>query len=125
MYSLLQVRCSVQMANAFVEWVDSLMKESKYSNAEFARRGGVSESYISKIRNEERGVGYDFCVAVSQVFNVPLTEVYRNAGLLPPVSKATSDKEQLLYLYDQLKPEGQEDLISYAHFLLEKQERSA
>ena len=125
MYSLLQVRYSIQMANSFVEWVDSLMKEFKLSNAEFARRGDVSESYISKIRNEERGVGYDFCSAISKVFNIPLAEVYRAAGLLPPIAKSTAQKEQLNYLYDHLKEVGQEDLISYAHFLLEKQERSS
>lgn len=107
------------------EFIQSELTKRGWSQADFARRSGLTTGGVSMLLNQTRKPSTDTLAIIAQVFNLPLEEVYRIAGLLPPIAKSTAQKEQLNYLYDHLKEVGQEDLISYAHFLLEKQERSS
>lgn len=123
MSSLHGVIFSVQMSSNFLEWFETLMTQNGITNAEFARRGGVSESIISKVRNQERGIGFEFCQAVSKVFDIPLQNVYRKAGLLPSIEDNELGSEELIFLFRSLSIDGQKEILKYARFLLSEEKK--
>ena len=113
------------METDFSAWLFTELKLRDWTQADLANKSGLSQGAISKVVNKQRKPGFDFCEGLSRALKLPVETIFEAAGLLPPIAKSTAQKEQLNYLYDHLKEVGQEDLISYAHFLLEKQERSS
>lgn len=109
----------------FDEWLSGEMEKRSWSQSDLARHAGLSQAQVSRVANGLRPPGNDFCLAVAKAFKLPVEIVMRKAGLLPPDGEKTEQKDELVYLFDQLKQAGQEDLINYAHFLLEKQDRGA
>ena len=121
--SILHVTNLVSM-DTFGEWINGQLTLRGWSQADLARATGMDSAVISNLINNRRGAGADSCKAIASALKIPPEIVMRAAGLLPPVAEHTEQKEELNYLYSQLKKEGQEDLVTYARFLLEKQERA-
>lgn len=109
----------------FDEWLSGEMEKRGWSQSDLARHAGLSQAQVSRVANGLRPPGNDFCLAVAKAFRLPVEKVMRKAGLLPPEGDKSDQKDELVYLFEQLKQAGQDDLVNYAHFLLEKQERGA
>ena len=114
----------VSMEN-FSEWINQELKKRGWSQADLARASGRDPGVISNLINNRRGYGADLVKDIAIGLKVPQEIAMRAAGILQPVPEITEQNEEISYLFDQLKKEGKEDLIIYARFLLEKQERSS
>lgn len=118
------VICCYLMENEFVKWLSLEMKKRGISQAELARRSGVTQGTISRIMGGERNIGNDVATSISQALKLPLEEVMRAAGLLPQIPKATAKKDELLYLYDQLPEKEKDNLIKYIRVTITLLEQS-
>jgi len=111
------------MRNDFGNWLKLEREKRDLTQADLARLASVNRAVINKIETGTNPTP-ETLRSIGKGLKIPLENIFRAAGILPEVSKSSSQKDDLLYLYDQLKKEGQEDLVTYARFLLEKQERA-
>lgn len=70
----------------FVGWLTCKMSEIGWSNSELARRAGVVPSTISMIVSRKNQPTWELCSGIAKAFDLPPEDVFRRAGLLPPVA---------------------------------------
>lgn len=108
----------------FSVWLLEEVNERGWTFAELAKRAGMNTGTLSRVLNETRNPGPDFCTAIARALGIPVEEVFRRAGLLPQLS-ANEDEQVIRELMDILKnmtPENRQDLLSYARYRFQQQE---
>jgi len=69
----------------FWEWVDNRKQERNISSdAKLARLMGISSGALHHSRSGRNKITYDFCRALADALGLPIEDVLRKAGLLPP-----------------------------------------
>jgi len=111
----------LDMAYSFSSWLLNELTSRGWSQAELARRAGVSRTAISDVISEKHYAGFELCVAIARALNLPPETVFRAAGLLPPVTPDTEYAEQILHLLRQLSPQEQEEILELLRFKAERQ----
>ena len=112
------------MDRLFGEWLNDEIMRRGWSQAELARRSGISRQAISNyitgriltpddqaLRSIARGLGYS------------AEEMYRIAGILPQEQKPNSISRAVLHILSQLPEDQQEDILNYAEYLSAKNAR--
>lgn len=107
----------------FVEWLTSELQKRDWTAADLARNARISKGSISNIVSGARQPGKDVCEGIANAFKIPPEIVYRRAGLLPPLSNNSENKEELLHLFDMMDEDNREDTMDYARMKLQQQER--
>lgn len=102
------------------EWLAEEIQRAGISQADVARKSGVSPAHITKVLKGERGLGENSLRAIAEALKIPPEQAFRDVGFLPPVPAKTEQSEQLLYLFNQLDPDKKQDLLGYAEFLMLK-----
>lgn len=100
------------MNEEFVNWLIAEINNRGWSNSELARRANLSQSTVSMITSYKNNPGIDFCTGIAKAFSLPAETVLRRAGLLPDRPEATPGLRELNYLYDQLREEDQEAILT-------------
>ena len=90
------------------------------SQADLARESGLSTGAVSMLVTDTRGAGRDACQAIAHAFKIPSEEVYRAAGLLPPVDELDEQRARIDYKVSQLDPNDQELVEQFAEMLLRR-----
>ena len=107
------------MESSFTTWLSRELDERGWSQSEAARRGQISGTMISMVLSEQARPGLDFMRGIARAFNIPLEDVFRLAGVLPPrvVSEGRvryqvggDDEVRLVQLYREL-PEDEQGLV--------------
>lgn len=109
----------------FSEWLWGKLEERNWQAADLARVANISKSSLSNILNNNRSPGPDVCNAVAQALGIPPEEVFREAGLLPPLP--TGDKsavQELLELVKNMPSEDQQEILDYARYRYQKRKSS-
>lgn len=114
---------SAMVDDSFAEWLQRGMDVRGWSQAELARRSGVTRGAINGVMTGARGPGAELCNAIAHAFGLPPETVFRAAGLLPPASAVTVDKQEVDYKYDQLTPEDRATVLALIDALIEKQRK--
>ena len=109
--------------NIINNWLLNELRKRDWSQADLARRAGVSRTAISDIISGKRKIGRDLAVSISEAFKLPLEEVYRAAGLLPPEPAETKLARQITHITAQLPPEEQQGLLEFAKLRLRLSEK--
>lgn len=99
------------MTDELVVWITEELKQRGWSFRELGRRAGVSHATISNIVSGQSKPGLEFCVSIARAFNVPAETVLRRAGLLQARPEPTPGLRELNFLYDQLEPQEQENVL--------------
>jgi transcriptional regulator with XRE-family HTH domain len=98
----------------FSEWLSARLSERNLSQAELARRAGVTQATISLVLSENRNPGTEFCEKVARALRMPPEEVFRAAGLLPARADTNPLDERIRYLISTLPTqEDKEDVLAY------------
>ena len=119
-------KMSLYMDKDFSDYLVDEMKKRGWTQADLSKAAGINRQVISTYVNRQRKKPeVDVLVSIARALKIPPETVMRAAGLLPKTDQSTQQSQELLYLFDQLKQAWQEDLLNYAHFLLEKQDRGA
>ena len=103
--------------NNLSTWILSQLDERGWSQSELARRSGLTRTTISKIISEQSSLGIDSMTGLAKAFRLPVTEILQQAGLIPKIPEATAKEEQILFMFRQMTPEQQQDVIDYADFI--------
>ncbi len=98
--------------NNLADWILRELKKREWSQSDLARRAGVSRSAISDIITGKRNIGRDLAISIASAFNVPLDEVFRASGLLPP-AETSARFRQVDHLLSQLEDDEQEGVVEF------------
>ena len=109
--------------NEFVEWVQGLLDAHGLKQADIARNQNITTAAVSKMMNRQARPGFEMCAAIAATFNLPLEEVYRQAGLLPAKPPAAILEERAVYIFNQLPKADQQEILDYLDFRLQKHQQ--
>jgi transcriptional regulator with XRE-family HTH domain len=108
----------------FSGWLSLQLSEKNLSQAELARRSGITQSNISLVLNEKRNPGPDFCKKIARGLKMPPEKVYRAAGLLSPKKITEEIIEQAEHIINSYKyPETKQRALAYLEFLRQEEEK--
>jgi len=100
-------------------WLKNEARQRGYPLREVSRRAGVSQTTVAKIaRGDVHSLSPETIMALASVFDAPLADVYRLAGLLPDEAPASLPEQLETYL-KRLSPEDQERILDLARRLAE------
>jgi transcriptional regulator with XRE-family HTH domain len=100
-------------ANEFAAWLDAELAQRGWSYSQLARWAGLSHSMLSRLRAGALP-SWSACRAVAEALGLPPEEVFRQAGLLPPISPSQAEYEQFRHLLAQLSAEDRQELLEIA-----------
>lgn len=91
------------------------------SQADIARRSGLSTSQISKFYNGQSFPSVDAILSLAKALKISPEEIFRNAADITTVEN-TPDEDELIYRYRQLSSYFKEQLLNFLDFLLTQKE---
>jgi transcriptional regulator with XRE-family HTH domain len=83
------------------------------TQAELARKSGVSTGGISDILTGRRDPGATMARKIAEALEIPAEEAYRAAGLLSDEPERTREVEQIIHIVEGMPPEEQKEVLSY------------
>lgn len=95
------------------DWLLKEMKSRNWSQADLARHAGVSRTAISDVLAGKRKMGKDLAQFVAAAFKIPVAEVYRQAGILPPEPNENPIIKQIAHLAIDLPDDEQKDILEF------------
>ena len=95
----------------FVTWLNSELETRGWSTRELARRAGVSAAAISNVLNRYNKPGKRTCKGIAKAFDLPVDEVFRRAGILPPIPDLDANAEAMLHLFRNLPVDEQDRVL--------------
>jgi len=66
-----------------ITWLEERLNTLGWTQAELARRAGISQAQVSFVLNGQRRAGADFCVAIAGALKEEPSYVLKLAGYLP------------------------------------------
>lgn len=98
--------------------LDQLEKRG-WSQNELARRSGLTSGTISNTINGVYGADQSTLISIANALKVSKEEIFRAAGILPPVSTQTEEIERLNFLFNQLDDTDKTTIIQMMEFFLQ------
>lgn len=111
----------VILMDKFFIWINTETDSRGWSNSELARRAGISRASISNTMNGRNSVTWDFCASIARALSTPVEEVFRMAGLMPPLPESV----KLDKLQSVVRNLGEDELVivsSFADFIYQRQQ---
>jgi transcriptional regulator with XRE-family HTH domain len=105
--------------NDFSTWIAEELDRRNLSRSEAARKGGISPSAIDKIIGGFANPGIEFCRGIARAFNMPLEEVFRVAGILPPSQAKDPAVGALLARLNAMSPGDRRDAVTLASLVVD------
>ena len=106
--------------NQFSTWLEGKMKEEEWSQAELARRAGLTRGAINNILTEHRQPGPEACRAIAHALDLPEEEVFRQAGLLSPKNEDPPNLREWIHYFLQADEEERERMLEIAKTLSQR-----
>jgi transcriptional regulator with XRE-family HTH domain len=108
--------------NDFVRWLKGEMKARGWSQAELARRAGVTRGAIGNVLRGDRGPGRDLLIAIAGALNYPPETVFREAQFFPETGEDPRF-EILRHLLMQMSEEDRSLVVAFARMILSFREQ--
>lgn len=108
---------------SFVKWLLGELNERDMTQADLARRAGLSSGTLSNITSGDRNPGERVCRAIAQAFGIPAEEVMRRAGILPALPKRTERIARMVALLEELEEDDQSFVEEFTRLRVEYQRR--
>ncbi|MBN1874717.1 MAG: helix-turn-helix transcriptional regulator [Anaerolineae bacterium] len=108
----------------FSEWIESEMEKRSWRPADLAKRAGLYPATLGRVLSRERQAGPDVCNAIARAFKVPHEDVFRYAGLLPPLPEGGGDLSfgELLSYMKRLSPQTRREILEYVIFRYQREQ---
>jgi transcriptional regulator with XRE-family HTH domain len=101
----------------FAEWLLEEMNRLDMTQAQLAKRAGISRTAVSNLLSHTRDPGPTICRAIARALDVPPEEVFRKAGLLPDKPEDPPGLLELIHAYSQASDEERERILEIARLL--------
>ena len=110
---------------SFASWLEEQLREQGISQAELARRAGVTRGAINNILQGERGPGVELAKGIARALKIPEDDVMVAAGLMTPKPNEDKGQKELDYLYHTLREQSsKEQALEFLRYLAEQEEKS-
>lgn len=105
----------------FPEWLLDQLSKRGWSQSDLAKHAYINRQLVETYVNRKRKK-YDpeMLAKIAKALNEPTEVVFRAAGLLNSVPANTEQKEQMVYLFDQLSENDRQTILDMMNFLLSK-----
>jgi transcriptional regulator with XRE-family HTH domain len=103
----------------FSEWLLQQMTARGWGNADLANAARINRQVIWGWLNRNKKPSEENLQAVAKALKIPVEEVYRAAGILPPKEESDEWIERITHQINQLPPEEKELVYRYAEMLRE------
>jgi len=100
----------------FSVWLTEEIDKRGWSEAEFARRGKITPQSVNQVINDINKPGMKMFQAAARAFEMPLAEVMRIAGEMPP--RPSTPVESWRERLEELSPETRQDVIETVERIL-------
>lgn len=110
------------MTTKFGEWLLLELEKRDWSQAELARKSGVTRQAINAFVNQRRMTpDNDTLIGIASALNEPPETVYRAAGLLPELPSIHKARQEILdYKLSELSEEELDQVLEYIDFIHER-----
>lgn len=83
---------------------------------ELARRAGTTATSVSRVLNETRGPGPEFCRQLARALKVPQVEVFQRAGLITDINESDDSISvaELWLALRRMTPAQRREVLAYA-----------
>ena len=105
----------------FITWLDGETSKRGLSDAQLAKKAGISHPVISKARSGIQPIGWEACVAIATALELPPDTVLIKAGLLPAKAEESPLNDEIIYLMGTLPLDDQTEILNIARMKLERQ----
>lgn len=109
--------------NGFGDWLRKILEEKGWSQSDLARAARRSRAAISSAMSGTRGIGPSLATSIAQALKLPREEVYRAAGLLPPMMTKSELIDRIIHEMDDLPPEDKEQVLAYIEMMRKLKEK--
>lgn len=106
----------------FNDWLLSQLKERNWTQADLARKSGLTTASISNYVNG-RTPDDAALTKLAKAFKLPAETVYRAAGVLPPVTYLDERRNDLVHLLFDLSSDDIEELYIIAKVKHDRREK--
>jgi transcriptional regulator with XRE-family HTH domain len=106
------------------DWLADELKQRAWSSSELARQADISQSSVSNVLLRKQIPGLEFCKAVAQALDTPVTDVLRMAGHLPPVPPPVYEEQEAMRLLRALNRQMRDVALSILRALYASTQQS-
>ena len=90
----------------FADWLEQQVQERGWTFRELGRRAEMSSGAISKVMTGAVNPTWEFCAKIARALEMPEVEVFRRAGLLPPLPESRRGEVERIADILATLPEG-------------------
>jgi transcriptional regulator with XRE-family HTH domain len=104
-----------------VAWINKELEKRDWSHRKLAREAGVSHTHISNVLSGERNVTFDFCASIAKALGKLPEDLFRMAGLLPPLPEPEDELlSQVTDAFNRLPPDKRREVLDFALWQLRR-----
>lgn len=107
----------------FSTWLQNELDTRGWTKAELSRRSGISASQVTRIMNREQNPGQESLESIARALRLPPETVLRAAGLLPQKADQSPNFDELLYVFEQMTDDEQNELLAMGRLKIEMREK--
>lgn len=101
----------------FIDWLEQELKKRRWRQTDLAQEMGMSDSTLSHLFAGNRNPGPDLCNGIARAFGVAPEEVFRMAGLLPPLPEQDDElARRLVESFKRLPIEKRQEVLSFVEW---------
>lgn len=105
---------SEPMDITFGDWLTKKMEERDWTQADLARKSGLTRQAIGYyLSPKSKRPDEEALKQIASALRIPIEQVYRAAGILPPDSTVNETVEEIIYEVKDLTKEEQLEFLSY------------
>lgn len=110
------------VVNYFSDWLMEQLQGKGWTQAELAKRSGLSRSAISLLLSSQRNPTAESCVAIARAFDLPPETVLMAADLLPEIPPPGQDPTftEIMNVVKNMNSDERIELLEYALFKFRK-----
>lgn len=109
----------------FAQWLLTEMQTRRMSQAELARKSGLSRAMISRTLSQQSFPSWEACISIARGLDLPPENVLRAAGMLPAeIEEVERVSEQIAhYKIAELTDEQVDEVLRFIEFVQDRDER--
>ena len=117
-------KMSIIVDKTFADWLNEALKKQGMTQAELARRSGLTRQAISSYLSGKRETPEpEALISLARALKVAPDTLYRAAGLLPPIDPSEADLEDFREILKNLSPEEREELKAIGWLKIDRKKK--
>lgn len=118
---IVAMKGAIRRNMTFNDWLEQELKNRRWRQTDLAQAMGMSDSTISHLLAGNRNPGPDLCNGIARAFGIPPEEVFRMAGLLPPLPEEDDEMaRRIVESFKRLPIEKRREILSFVEWKVQE-----